>query len=92
MRHEFKRSFDRSVKCLSDDAKIEIKKSIFEIIDLVSTGKASSKGQGLTRLRKDYWEARTTSRERILFKLTDDLIQFIIVGNHEDVKRFLKRL
>ena len=92
MRHEFKTSFDRSVKGLSDGAKIEIKKAVFEIIDLVSTGKSSSKGQGITRLHKDYWEARTTIRERILFKLTDDLIQFIIVGNHEDVKRFLKRI
>ena len=48
MRYELKKSFDRSVKGLSDGAKIEIKKSVFEIIDLVSTGKASSKGEGLT--------------------------------------------
>ena len=92
MRYEFKTSFDRSVKGLSDGAKIEIKKSVFEIIDLVSTGKIASKGQGLTRLHMDYWEARTTIRERILFKLTDDLIQFMIIGNHEDIKRFLKRI
>ncbi|MFA6141760.1 MAG: hypothetical protein WC738_00500 [Candidatus Omnitrophota bacterium] len=92
MRYEFKASFDRSIKRLSDDAKIDIKKAIFEILDLVSTGKTASKGQGFTRLRKDYWEARTTIRERILFKLTDDLIQFMIVGNHEDIKRFLKRI
>ncbi len=92
MRYEFKVSFDRSTKRLPDDAKIEIKKAVFEILDLVSTGKTASKGQGLTRLRRDYWEARTTIRERILFKLTDDLIQFMIVGNHEDIKRFLKRM
>lgn len=92
MRYEFKTSFDRSVKRFSNDTKIEIAKAVFEIIDLVSTGKMSSKGQGLTRLRKDYWEARTTIRERILFKIADDLIQFIIVGNHEDVRRFLKRI
>lgn len=92
MRYELKTSFDRSVKRLSDDAKIEIKKSVFEIMDIVATGKKPSKGQSLIRLHKDYWEARTTIRERILFKLTDDLIQFMIVGNHEDIKRFLKRI
>ena len=92
MRYELKSSFDRSVKHLSDDAKIEIKKSVFGIIDLVSTGKTALKGQGLKRLRRDYWEARMSIRERILFKLTDDLIQFLIVGNHEEIKRFLKRL
>lgn len=91
MRYEFKTSFDRSTKHLPDDTKIEIKKAVFEILDLVSTGKTASKGQGLTRLRNDYWEARTTIRGRILFRLTDDLIQFMIVGNHEDIKRFLKR-
>ena len=92
MRYEFKKSFDRSVKRLSDDVKIDIKKLAFELIDLMSTGRRPSKGAGLTRLRKDYWEERTTIRERILFRLSDDCIQFILVGNHEDIKRFLRRI
>ena len=92
MRYEFKKSFDRSIKTLSDGAKVDIKKLAFEVIDLVSTGKRLSKGQGLTRLRKDYWEARITIRERILFRLTSDCIHFILVGNHEDIKRFLRRI
>jgi mRNA-degrading endonuclease YafQ of YafQ-DinJ toxin-antitoxin module len=92
MKYAFKSSFDRSVKQLNDDVKIGIKKLVFDIIDLVATGKIPSKGQGLTRLHKDYWEARATIRERILFKLTDDSIQFILVGSHEDVKRFLKHI
>lgn len=54
MRYEFKKAFDRSMKNLSDDAKIDIKKLAFEIIDLISTGKKPSKGQGLIRLHKDY--------------------------------------
>ena len=91
MRYEFKKSFDKSLKGLSDESKINVKKIAFEIIDLVDTGKRPSKGQGLTRLRKNYWESRATIRERILFRLTNDLIQFILVGNHEDIKRFLKR-
>lgn len=92
MRYEFKKSFDRSMKSLSEDVKIDIKKLAFEIIDLVSTGKKPSKGIGLTRLRKDYWEARTTIRERMLFRLTADYIQFILVGDHGDIKRFLKKI
>ena len=39
MRYELKTSFDRSVKRLSDDARIEIKKAVFEIIDIVAAGK-----------------------------------------------------
>ncbi len=92
MKYDFKKSFDRSVKNLSEDAKIDIKKLAFEIIDLLSTGKKPAKGVGLTRLRKDYWEARITIRERIIFRLSNDYIQFILAGNHEDIKRFLKRI
>jgi len=92
MKYEFKKSFIRSIKTLPDKNKKEIKRIAFQIIDLVSSGKKPSKGHGLTRLRKDYWETRTTIRERILFKLTDDCISFILVGNHNDVKRFLRSI
>ncbi|MBU0684076.1 MAG: hypothetical protein ABIH85_02520 [Candidatus Omnitrophota bacterium] len=92
MKYDFKKSFTRSIKTLTDENKEEIKRLVFEIVDLVSTGKKPSKGHGLTRLRKDYWEARATIRERILFKLTNDCIYFILVGNHNDVKRFLKSI
>lgn len=92
MRYDFKTSFTRSIKSLSVNNKDEVKHLSFEIIDLIATGKRPSKGHGLTRLRKNYWEARTTIRERILFKLTRDYIQFILVGNHNDIKRFLKNV
>lgn len=56
MRYEIKKSFDRSVKKLPEDDRIEIKKVIFEVLDVLSTGKKPSKGIRLTRLRDDYWE------------------------------------
>ena len=92
MRYEIKKSFDRSVRSLPADDRIEIKKVIFEILDVLSTGKKPSKGIRLTRLRNDYWEAGASLKQRILFKLTDDLVQFHLVGNHEDIKRTLKRI
>ena len=90
MKYDFKNSFTRSIKSLPDKKKDEIKRLAFEIIDLVATGTKPSKGHGLTRLRKDYWEARATIRERILFKLTSSCIHFILAGNHNDVKKFLR--
>ena len=92
MKYEFKSSFDKSLKRFSETSKTEIKRLAFEIVDIIATGKAPSKGYKLTRLREDYWEARASIKERVLFKLTRDTIQFIAVGNHEDVKRFLKRV
>ncbi len=92
MRYEIKKSFDRSVKGLSEDDRVEIKTVIFEVLDVLSTGKKPSKGMRLTRLRNDYWEAGTSLKERIMFKLTDDLVQFLLVGTHDDIKRALKRV
>jgi len=92
MKYNFKKSFTRSIKKLPAENKEEIKRLAFKIIDLVATGEKPSKGHGLTRLRKDYWETRTTIRERILFKLTNDCIHFILAGNHNDVKKFLKSI
>lgn len=66
MRYDFKKSYDRCVKALAEEVKLEIKESAFEVVDIISTGKKPSKGMRLTRLRKDYWEARTTIKERIL--------------------------
>ena len=92
MRYEFKKSFKKCIKRLPEGIKIETKEIIFEVIDVASTGKQPSKGIRLTRLRKDYWEVSATMKERILFKLTGDLIQFILAGNHDHIKRFLKRI
>jgi hypothetical protein len=69
-----------------------IKKVIFEVLDILSTGKKPSKGIRLTRLCGDYWEAGTSIKERILFKLTGDLVQFLLVGDHDDIKKALKRV
>jgi len=92
MRYEFKKSFNRCVKNLPEEAKIAIKKLAFDSIDVISTGKKPAKGIRLKRLRKDYWEVSTTMKERILFKLTGDLIQFTLAGKHDHIKRFLKRM
>ena len=92
MRYEFKKSFNKCVKSLPEETKIAIKELAFDSIDIISVGKKPAKGMRLKRLRKDYWEVSTTMKERILFKLTGDLIQFILAGNHDRIKRFLRRI
>ena len=92
MRYEFKKSFNKCVKSLPGETKIAIKELAFDSIDIISVGKKPAKGMRLKRLRKDYWEVSTTMKERILFKLTGDLIQFILAGNHDRIKRFLRRI
>ena len=90
MRFEFKPSFDRSLKQFHDEEKEEIKTVAVRLIDILSHDRFIHKGIGLKRLRGNFWEARKGLKARILFRWEKDLIEFVLAGNHEDVKRFLK--
>ena len=90
MRFEFKHSFDRSIKSLPSSEKADVKEAALQLIDVLSTDRQLYQGLGLKRLKRDFWEARKGIKARILFRWTGDLIEFVLAGNHDDVKRFLK--
>ena len=90
MRFEFKPSFDRSVKSFLDDEKAEVKSLAIELVDMLSRDKSISKGVGLKRLQGKFWEARKGLKTRILFRWDGELVEFVLVGNHDDVRKFLK--
>ena len=92
MRFEFKPSFDRSAKSLAPSEKSDVKDAAYQLIDVLSKDRQIHQGLGLKRLRGNFWEARKGIKARILFRWTGDLIEFVLAGNHDDVKRFLKNL
>lgn len=92
MRFEFKPSFERSIKSLSPSEKANVKEGAFKLIEVLSKDKQIHHGLGLKRLRGEFWEARKGIKARILFRWTGDLIEFVLAGNHDDVKRFLKNI
>ena len=92
MRFEFKPSFDRSVKSFHGKEKEEIKQAALQAIDILSQDRIIHKGIGLKRLKGDFWEIRKGLKARILFRWQGDLIEFILAGDHEDIKRFLKNI
>ena len=51
-------------------------------------------GLGLKLLRSQsrLWEARVNRDIRLVFRLQQDLIEFGLVGSHDDVQRYLRRL
>lgn len=49
-------------------------------------------GLGLKHLRYDLWEIRIGLQERIIFRREKNIIEFLICGGHDDIKRFLKRI
>ncbi len=92
MRFEFKPSFDRSIKSLPPTEKTDVKEVAFQLIDVLSKDRQIHQGLGLKRLKEDFWETRKGIKVRILFRWTGDLIEFVLAGNHDDVKRFLKNV
>ncbi len=90
MRFEFKPSFDRCVKGLHGPEKQEIKTVAVQLINMLSQDREIYKGIGLKRLRGNFWEVRKGLKTRILFRWEGDLVEFILAGNHDDIKRFLK--
>jgi hypothetical protein len=92
MRFEFKPSFDRSIKSFRGSEKDELKRVAREAVDILSSDRLINKGVGLKRLRGDFWEIRKGFKARILFRWEGDLVEFILAGNHDDIKRYLKNI
>ena len=87
---EFKPSFDKSVKSLSKNNKEAIKDLAKRLINVLEGKKIPSKGLSLTPLRKDFLEIRASYKRRILFRWKDNHVEFILAGNHDQIRRFLK--
>jgi hypothetical protein len=47
-------------------------------------------GLGMKRLKGSYWEIRAGLGNRVVFHWEKDVVEFVLVGNHEDVRRFLR--
>ncbi len=91
MKFEFKPSFDKSLQNLDHLRKKKAKESVFHAIDFFTT-KKKPQGLGLKRLRKNYWEIRSSIKDRIIFRLSGDIIEFVLVGSHNEIKNILKHL
>ena len=92
MRFEFKPSFERSIKSLPVSEQADVKEVALKLIHVLSQEKQIYQGLGLKRLTTDFWEMRKGIKARILFRWTGDLVEFVLAGNHDDVKRFLKNI
>ena len=60
-----------------------------QIQTLFDTGQLPT-GLGLKPLRADCWEVRAGLADRIIFRRTGGLVEFLLVGNHDEIRQFLK--
>lgn len=90
MRVRYLRSFDASFKELHARDRVLAAAAISRLLDYFA-GKPRPLGIGLRKLKGSYWEIRASLDQRALFLLEDDLVTFVIVGNHDEIRRRLRR-
>jgi mRNA-degrading endonuclease RelE of RelBE toxin-antitoxin system len=90
VRYEFKPSFDRSIKSLQPQQKDKLKAVCLAFLDVLDARISMPAGIGLKRLQDDFWEVRQGLRNRILFRWSQDLVEFVLAGDHDSIKDFLK--
>ena len=82
-------SFERSLKRLPFTAKKKVKKTLKQLNDFLITG-TLPKGLGLKKINKDKYEIRVDISLRIIIKMEREDIYLVLIGSHEDIKRYLK--
>lgn len=89
MQFEFKASFDRRFKKLTPQRQQKARAAIDSILSYLDRKGPLRPGLGLKNFYGDYWEIRVDLHDRIIFELTDG-VTFWLVGNHDEIRRFMK--
>lgn len=82
-------NFERQFKKLDSAAQARVRAAIESILAYFDQRSPLRPGLGLKNFKKNLWEIRVDIRNRIVFELTDQLT-FWMIGNHDDVRRFMK--
>ncbi len=86
--YSFKKSFDKSLKKLPEKQKE--KKSCIELIDVLEENQGLKKGLRLKQLTGNIYEISQGMKIRIIFSWDNNHLTFILAGNHDQIKKFLK--
>jgi len=85
----FKPSFTRCFKKL-DQIKQKQAIEAIEALKTVLDSGVKPEGLGLKRVSNMLWEIRSSLKDRILFTFKKDIVTFVLIGNHDEVTRYLK--
>ena len=90
MRIEFRKSFEKSLKKVNSKDRENVFEVCQALLDVIEKQEQPSQGIGLKKLEKNFWEIRVNIQIRIIFEWQQDLLKFILAGNHDEIKKFLK--
>jgi len=91
VRYEFKTSFDRRFKKLPLTRQQKAFDAIDTLMNYFDGLTPLPKALGLKNWKGDYWEIRSTLKDRILFKFEDHIV-FLFIGNHDEIRFLLTRM
>jgi len=91
VRYRLTATFKRCNSKLPPDRQKAVRDALASLDEALLRGQPSS-GLGLKQLRRGFWEIRAGISDRVVFYRAKDCIEFLIVGSHDDIRRFLKRL
>ncbi len=96
MRFEYASRFERSLRRLTPQNRIKTAETIEQIIQYCETQHAPE-GLGLRKLFTHsglggVFEARVSLALRLLFTIYENVVTFVMVGNHDDVRQFIRNV
>ena len=91
MRFAYQPSFLETTRRLSHPQTSKLLKAT-EKFQVAIESRQWPQGLGITHLRNEYFEFRVDIHMRVLYRRSDDLIQYVLYGNHDQIRRFLRAL
>lgn len=91
MRFAYQPSFLDTTRQLSHAQASTLLKAIEKFQQAIE-GRQWPLGLGITHLRDDSFEFRVGIHRRVIYRRTGDLIQYVLYGSHDQVRRFLKTM
>jgi hypothetical protein len=89
MRYTYQPSFLETTRHLSHGQATKLLKAIEKFQNAIEAHQWPQ-GLGITHLRDDYFEFRADIHTRVIYRRSRDLIQYVLYGSHDEVRRFLK--
>lgn len=91
MRYFHTAAFKRAYQALDPSRRHRVEKALRQLEILYAESQRPF-GIGLKSLKPGIWEIRAGLGDRILFRRKGDVVEFLIVGNHDEIVRLLRPL
>ena len=90
MRYLRAAAFKRAYRNLDPTRQSRADQTLLKLAEAFETGEIP-RGLGIKPLQHGIWEARSGLFDRILFRRASaDLLELLLIGTHDEIKRFLK--